>query len=120
MAIGGINPSAAASAYSNSQSITGGAAKVTNISNLGNNLGQNDAVSSGADISFADILKQGVQNSLQTMKAGEEMSAKAVTGEANLTDVVQAVTSAELSLQTVVSVRDKMISAYQDIMRMPI
>ena len=48
------------------------------------------------------------------------MSAMAVTGEADITDVVQAVTSAELTLQTVVAVRDRMISAYQEIMRMPI
>jgi flagellar hook-basal body complex protein FliE len=48
------------------------------------------------------------------------MSAKAVTGEADLTDVVTAVTNAELTLQTVVSVRDRLISAYQEIMRMPI
>ena len=54
------------------------------------------------------------------MKSGEDMAAKAVTGEADLTDVVQAISSAELTLQTVVSVRDRMISAYQDIMRMPI
>jgi len=48
------------------------------------------------------------------------MSAQAVTGEADLTDVVAAITSAELTLQTVVAVRDRLISAYQEIMRMPI
>jgi flagellar hook-basal body complex protein FliE len=48
------------------------------------------------------------------------MSAKAVTGEADIVDVVQAVGNAEITLQTVVAVRDRVISAYQEIMRMPI
>ena len=37
-----------------------------------------------------------------------------------LQDVVEAVTEAELSLQKVTAVRDRVISAYQEIMRMPI
>jgi flagellar hook-basal body complex protein FliE len=43
-----------------------------------------------------------------------------VTEEADLTEVVQAVTSAEVTLQTVVSIRDRLVSAFQEIMRMPI
>ena len=54
------------------------------------------------------------------MRSGEDASARAVTGEAELTEVVQAVTAAEVTLETVVAVRDRMISAYQEIMRMPI
>ena len=54
------------------------------------------------------------------MARGEKLSAQSVAGKAELTDVVTAVTSAELTLQTVVAVRDRVISAYQEIMRMPI
>jgi flagellar hook-basal body complex protein FliE len=43
-----------------------------------------------------------------------------VMGTADPTDVVQAVNSADMTLQTVVAIRDKMIGAYQDILRMPI
>ena len=110
----GINPSAAASAYSSSQGITG-IAQSTDLGNAAKSAAQDDD-----GVSFADLLKGSVQESLNTLRAGEEMSAKAVTGEANLTDVVQAITAAELTLQTVVAVRDRMISAYQEIMRMPI
>lgn len=116
----GINPSAAVSAYSNSQNITGGVGKVTDVSGVVKGFAQNDPVIGSGQPSFADLVKQGVEESVDVMKTGEEMSAKAVTGEADLTDVVQAVTSAELTLQTVTAVRDKVISAYQDIMRMPI
>ncbi len=114
MAIGGVvNPNAAISAYSNSQNITGVGA-ITKSNPIASN------INSSSEPSFADLMKQGVTQSVDTLRAGETMSAKAITGEANITDVVQAVTSAEITLQTLVSVRDKMISAYQDIMRMPI
>jgi flagellar hook-basal body complex protein FliE len=98
-----IDPSIAASAYGNTQ-------------------GLSKKTGAGADdgVSFSDFLKQSATDSLQTMKTSETVSAQAVTGEANLTDVVQAVTSAELTLQTVVALRDRMIGAYQEIMRMPI
>jgi len=117
MPISGINPNAAASAYSNSQGISGGSAQVTDIQK-----GMMDIAGAKNDDgnSFADFMAKNIQGSVDTMKSGEEMSAKAVTGEADLTDVVQAVTSAEITLQTLVGVRDRMISAYQDIMRMPI
>ena len=48
------------------------------------------------------------------------MSLKAVAGEAELSEVVTAVANAETALQTVVTVRDRIITAYQEIMRMPI
>lgn len=75
----------------------------------------------GADkVSFSDILKDKVSDSIETIKSSEKMSAQAITGQADISDVVQAVTAAELTLQTVVAVRDRMISAYQSIMQMPI
>ncbi len=45
---------------------------------------------------------------------------QAVAGEASITEVVQAVARAELALQTATTIRDRMVQAYQDIMRMPI
>ena len=73
-----------------------------------------------AGVTFSDFLQKSLENTVDTIKAGEKMSAKAVTGEADVTEVVQAVTQAELALQTVVALRDRLVSAYQDIMRMPI
>lgn len=71
-------------------------------------------------VSFGDLVEVAAKDSIDTLKEGEKMSANAVTGNATLTDVVEAVTAAELTLQTVVAVRDRMLSAYQEIMRMPI
>lgn len=50
----------------------------------------------------------------------ELMSMKAVKGTADIQEVVMAVSNAEVALQTVVAVRDKVVSAYQDILQMPI
>ena len=48
------------------------------------------------------------------------MSVAAAAGKADIVDVVSSVTNAEVTLQAVVAVRDKVIEAYQDIMKMPI
>ncbi len=121
MAIGGVvNPNAVANAYSSSQNISGQAS----IAKIGEEIkgaaSNNEISASNNTPSFSELMAQNIEKSVDTMKSGEEMAAKAVTGDASITDIVQAVTAAELTLQTVVSVRDKMISAYKDIMRMPI
>ncbi|MFK7840434.1 MAG: flagellar hook-basal body complex protein FliE [Bdellovibrionales bacterium] len=82
--------------------------------------GETGGAAAGGGTKFADFLKDKAQESVDTLRKSEQVSAQAVVGEADIVDVVQAVTSAELTLQTVVSVRDRMISAYQEIMRMPI
>lgn len=70
--------------------------------------------------SFGDVLKNAAVKSIETLRGGEAASAKAVSGDASLPEVVQAITAAEVTLQTVVAVRDRMVSAYQEIMRMPV
>lgn len=74
----------------------------------------------GAGPSFGELLKAGIQNTVSSIRGGEAASASAVTGKADLNDVVQAVTRAEMSLQTVVAIRDRLLTAYQDLLRMPI
>lgn len=74
-----------------------------------------------ANGAFGDMLKQAMSEVVNTSKAGETQMA-AITGGTggNIVDVVTAVAEAESTLQTVVTVRDKVITAYQEIMRMPI
>jgi flagellar hook-basal body complex protein FliE len=76
------------------------------------------AASSGTG--FADILKSAAGDALGALKSGEAESLKAITGKADLTAVTQAVGNAEVALQAVVAVRDRVIQAYQDISKMPI
>ena len=69
---------------------------------------------------FSDFLADAVKDSISTMKQGETMATKQVAGQANIVDVVNSVNAAELTLDTVVAVRDKVVQAYQSIMSMPI
>lgn len=100
-----VNPAAAANAYANM-------GKTASIGAVGG-----DAT---GQTSFGDMLKNAAVDSIKIMRAGEAASARAVTGQASLPEVVQAVNAAELTLQTVVAIRDRVIGAYQEIMRMPI
>ena len=70
--------------------------------------------------SFSQLLGESLQDSFETLRQSEGVRMESLTGNVELTDLVTAVSSAELTLNTVVAVRDKVISAYQDILRMPI
>jgi flagellar hook-basal body complex protein FliE len=69
---------------------------------------------------FADMLRKAAGDTVDTLRQGEKASLGAVAGAGNLTEVVTAVSNAEATLQTVVAIRDRVIQAYQDILRMPI
>lgn len=69
---------------------------------------------------FASVLKDAAKVAIGTMKTAEDQSAAAIAGKADIREVVAAVANAELTLETVVTVRDKVINAYNEIMRMPI
>jgi flagellar hook-basal body complex protein FliE len=73
-----------------------------------------------AESSFKTELKAAVQDALSALHEGEQKSAQGVAGQVDIRDVVMAVNNAEITLQTVTAVRDKVIQAYQEIMRMPI
>jgi flagellar hook-basal body complex protein FliE len=75
---------------------------------------------SGAGSDFASLLKAGAKSAIDAGKKSEEMAKQAIAGKADVRDVVAAVNNAELTLQTVVAVRDKVINAYTDILKMPI
>lgn len=70
--------------------------------------------------SFADLVGEALQNSRDTAYKAEQISTQGLLGKADLSDVITAVSGAELALNTVISVRDRMITAYQDIVKMPI
>ncbi len=72
------------------------------------------------DTSFAGLVSGAIKSAAGTVAEGEAMSLKAIAGHADLNQVVLAVTQAEIALQTVVAVRDRVIQAYNDIIKMPI
>lgn len=70
---------------------------------------------------FADSLKDAVQSVNDLQKNADVMSQKLATGESkNIPEVMLAVEKADIALKLMVQVRNKMIEAYQEIMRMQV
>ena len=81
-------------------------------------LGRDAAAESGPN--FGSVLKD-VMHSVSALGQKSDTQAQAVAmGKANMIDVVTAVAESETTIQTLVSVRDKVIAAYEDILKMPI
>ena len=70
--------------------------------------------------SFQEMLSGVMNETVQQSRAAETQMVAGVQGKADLVDVVTSISSAQQSLETVMAVRDQVISAYQEIMRMPI
>lgn len=77
-----------------------------------------DRASDGGE--FADLVKGALKEAKRIGEQGEQMSIQGIRDNADLNQVITAVAEAELTLQTVVSIRDKVVEAYKDILRMPI
>ena len=69
----------------------------------------------GAGGSFSDALKSYAGDAIKTLEGGEQAAAAGAMGKTDITSVVTAINDATLMLQTVVTIRDKVISAYQAI-----
>ena len=69
---------------------------------------------------FGDALARAVQGVADAGHKADAESMKAIGGGGNLTEVATAVTRAELALQTAISIRDRVVQAYQDVSRMQI
>ncbi|MBN8551581.1 MAG: flagellar hook-basal body complex protein FliE [Caulobacterales bacterium] len=69
---------------------------------------------------FDDMLAGFMGQATDATRSAESQIAAHSAGQTDLVNVVTAIASAEASLETVVAVRDQVISAYQEIMRMPI
>ena len=83
--------------------------------------GQSSAVPSSGGSDFASLLTRSLDSAVQTGQQAEAQATAAVSGgNTDLTQVVTAVSRAELALQTTTAVRDRVLQAYQDIIKMPI
>ncbi|MBP0466882.1 flagellar hook-basal body complex protein FliE [Roseomonas sp. PWR1] len=69
---------------------------------------------------FGAALTRAMEQAVEVGREADATTTRALTGQGSVTDVVLAVGRAELTLQTAVAVRDRVVAAYQDVMRMPI
>ncbi len=105
-----IDPASAAAAYANASRHGGASAAASATS---------EAATAVQGPSFADFVQDAVQEAVATGHQAEAAALNIATGEGDIVDVVTAIAAAEMTIETVVAVRDKMVSAYQEIMRMP-
>jgi flagellar hook-basal body complex protein FliE len=101
-------------------------ASLANVTSAYNALAKGSAAKPGMDArdaggtDFATMLRSAANESVDALKQGEAASVLGVAGKLDVTQVVTAVSNAQLTLQTAVAVRDRVVSSYQEIMRMPI
>jgi flagellar hook-basal body complex protein FliE len=103
------SPTAAANAYASLARLidpTGGLSKT---------VGQE-----GGGANFGTMLKDALGAVAQTARKSDAQSHAMAAGKANVVDVVTAVAETEVAIEALVSVRDRVIQAYEEIMRMPI
>ena len=100
------SPTVAANAYANLAKIldTGGPSKGGESQGL----------------SFASVLKEAVGSVLETGRKSDAQSVAMASGKANVMHVVTAVAETDVAVSTLVSVRDRVIQSYEDIMKMTI
>ncbi|MDX9689117.1 MAG: flagellar hook-basal body complex protein FliE [Proteobacteria bacterium] len=75
------------------------------------------AVSDSKGQDFGSVMKDFMSDAVESVKAGEEMAVKGAMGKADLQEVILAVSNAEVMVQTITSIRDKVITAYQEVIR---
>ncbi|WP_420861728.1 flagellar hook-basal body complex protein FliE [Algirhabdus cladophorae] len=69
---------------------------------------------------IGESFHQVAENFANTLGEGEKQAMAAMSGDANPHALVQALTQAELAVETAVTVRNKVVEAYQEILRMPV
>ncbi|HVX98296.1 MAG TPA: flagellar hook-basal body complex protein FliE [Pseudorhodoplanes sp.] len=100
-------PSGAANAYSTIARLTDAAS------------GSGKAAASGGP-DFSAVLKDALNSVVEAGQKSDAQSRALAAGKANMVDVVTAVAETEVAVDAVVAVRDRVIQAYEEIMRMPI
>lgn len=69
---------------------------------------------------FGATLRRAVEGAVEVGRSADIASTQALLGQGSVTDVVLAISRAEMTLQTAVTLRDRVVAAYQDVIRMPI
>jgi flagellar hook-basal body complex protein FliE len=106
------SPTVAANAY----------ASLARLTDPSGGLSRTIAEVSGASggTNFSAVLKEALGAVAQTARKSDAQAQAMAANKANVVDVVTAVAETEVAIEALVSVRDKVIQAYEEIMRMPI
>ena len=105
------SPLAAASAYASVARIA---------SDSSSALVRPPSTEANGESSFASVLKEAISSVAEMGRKSDAQTRAAASGKANIVDVVTAVSETEVAIDAVVAVRDRVIAAYEDIMKMAI
>jgi flagellar hook-basal body complex protein FliE len=100
-----------------------GIGELGRLTGLGQNTleeGQSAQAAAPAGEAFSTMISNFATNTVSKLEGAELMSVKALQGEADTREVVDAVMSAEQSLQAAIAIRDKIVTAYLEVSRMAI
>lgn len=86
----------------------------------GNGLSAPGADQGGVPGGFGGVLTRAMESAVDLGRSADAASTQALMGQGSVTEAVLAISRAELALQTTVAVRDRVVAAYQEVMRMPI
>src|SRR5262245_62080992 len=104
-----MTPSAAAGAYASLARLADPSAALAKAAGEG-----------AGGSNFGAILKDAIGSVLEAGRKSDAQTHALAVGKSNIVDVVTAVSETEVAVEAMVSVRDKVIAAYEEIMRMPI
>ncbi|MCL2469667.1 MAG: flagellar hook-basal body complex protein FliE [Alphaproteobacteria bacterium] len=85
--------------------------------NAASKAGQGASAASSQGASFMDSLKGFMNDAAESVRTSENLAAQSTVGKADLQEVILAVSNAEIMMQTITTIRDKVITAYQEILR---
>ncbi len=105
------SPTAAANAYAS-------LARLATTGSAGASAGKGAEIGGGQ--SFGAVLKDAIGSVMDAGKKSDAQTVAMTSGKANVMDVVTAVAETDVAVSTLVSVRDRVIQSYEDIMKMPI
>jgi flagellar hook-basal body complex protein FliE len=94
-------------------------AKLARLADPGANVGKAGGGDSGGP-SFGSMVKEAIGSVVEAGRKSDGLAQGMASGKANIVDVVTAVSETEVAVEAMVSIRDKVIQAYEEIMRMPI
>lgn len=104
------SPSIAANAY----------ASLARLTDVAGSAGAGKAMDAGGGQSFGNMLKDALGSVLDAGRKSDAQTVAMANGKSNVMDVVTAVAETDVAVSTLVSVRDRVIQSYEDIMKMPI
>ena len=122
MSVGGINSGQIDSMLAMLRNMSAQASPASSIANAVTPVADTGSSGGSAKVSFADALKNSLGEVNQIQQKAQDMGDQFASGNDNISisDVMIATQKANISLQTTVQVRNKMVAAYTDIMNMQI